>query len=74
VGQIDKLYTQDLRKAIVNACGNSLLFAVSDPDTAKYLSEKIGETQSVFGRSEPSRKSGESRPISGEFEANSRSI
>jgi type IV secretory pathway TraG/TraD family ATPase VirD4 len=47
VGQIDKLYTQDLRKAIVNACGNSLLFAVSDPDTAKYLSEKIGETEFV---------------------------
>jgi hypothetical protein len=44
VGQIDKLYAQDLRKAIVNACGNSLLFAVSDPDRAKYLSEKIGET------------------------------
>lgn len=45
LGQIEKIYTKDIRQAIVNACGNSLSFAVADPDTAKFLSEKAGETE-----------------------------
>jgi type IV conjugative transfer system coupling protein TraD len=47
VGQIDKIYSKDLRQAIVNACGNSVLFSVADPDTAKFLSEKIGDTENL---------------------------
>ncbi|HOE78449.1 MAG TPA: type IV secretion system DNA-binding domain-containing protein [Bacilli bacterium] len=45
IGQINKLYTSDVADTIVNACGTSLMFAVSDPKTAKYLSDKIGETE-----------------------------
>jgi len=45
IGQINKLYTADVADTIVNACGTSLIFAVSDPKTAKYLSDKIGETE-----------------------------
>jgi len=45
VGQINKLYTVDVADTIVNACGTSMMFAVSDPKTAKYLSDKIGETE-----------------------------
>jgi len=45
IGQINKLYTADVADTIVNACGTSLMFAVSDPKTAKYLSDKIGETE-----------------------------
>lgn len=45
IGQINKLYTPDVADTIVNACGTSMLFSVSDPKTAKYLSDKIGETE-----------------------------
>jgi hypothetical protein len=31
----------------VNACGNSVLFSVADPDTAKFVSEKIGDTENL---------------------------
>ena len=44
IGQIDKLYTEPLRQAIINACGNSIIFSVADPKTASFLSDKIGET------------------------------
>lgn len=45
VGQIDKLYGEPLRQAIINACGTAAIFSVSDPHTAKFLSAKIGETE-----------------------------
>ncbi|MDF1556378.1 MAG: type IV secretion system DNA-binding domain-containing protein, partial [Deferrisomatales bacterium] len=33
--------------AIVNACGNSVLFSVADPDTGKFVSDKIGDTENL---------------------------
>jgi type IV secretory pathway TraG/TraD family ATPase VirD4 len=45
IGQLNKLYTQDVADTIVNACGSSVMFAVSDPRTAKYLIDKIGDTE-----------------------------
>jgi type IV secretory pathway TraG/TraD family ATPase VirD4 len=45
IGQLNKLYTQDVADTIVNACGSSVMFAVSDPKTAKYLIDKIGDTE-----------------------------
>jgi type IV secretory pathway TraG/TraD family ATPase VirD4 len=45
VGQIDRTYGEKHRQAIVNACSASLLFSVADPDTAEYLSRKIGDTE-----------------------------
>ncbi len=47
IGQMDSIYTHFLRQAIVNACGSNLIFAVADPDTAKFLSEKIGDTEYI---------------------------
>jgi len=47
IGQMDKIYTHNLRQAIVNACGSNLIFSVSDPDTSKFLSEKIGDTEYI---------------------------
>jgi len=47
IGQLDKIYTQNIRQAIVNACGSNLIFAVADPITAKFLSDKIGDTEYV---------------------------
>jgi type IV secretory pathway TraG/TraD family ATPase VirD4 len=44
IGQIDKLYTEPLRQAIVNACSIHVVFSVADPKTAGFLSEKIGDT------------------------------
>jgi type IV secretory pathway TraG/TraD family ATPase VirD4 len=29
----------------VNACGSSVIFSVSDPDTAEFLSRKIGDVE-----------------------------
>jgi type IV conjugative transfer system coupling protein TraD len=47
IGQMDKIYTQNIRQAIVNACGSNLIFSVADPDTAKFLSDKIGDTEYI---------------------------
>lgn len=46
-GQIDKIYTPNGRQTIVNACGSNLIFSVADPDTARFLAEKIGETEYI---------------------------
>jgi type IV secretory pathway TraG/TraD family ATPase VirD4 len=43
IGQIDKLYTEPLRQAIVNACGMTVVFSVAEPETAAFLSKKIGD-------------------------------
>jgi type IV secretory pathway TraG/TraD family ATPase VirD4 len=45
IGQVDKLYGKEGRQTIVNACGSSVMMAVSDPDTARFLSDKIGERE-----------------------------
>ena len=45
-GKIDKIYSKDLRQSIVNACGSSVTFAVSD-QAAKTASDNIGETEYV---------------------------
>lgn len=45
IGQLDKIYTEKLRQAIVNACSGNLIFAVSDPVTARFLADKIGEIE-----------------------------
>lgn len=45
IGQLNKLYTKDVTDTIVNACGSSIMFAVADPHTAKYLIDKIGDTE-----------------------------
>ena len=44
IGQLDRLYTDKHRQAIINACGNSVIFRVSEPTTAKFLSDKIGSS------------------------------
>ncbi|MCP4156532.1 MAG: type IV secretion system DNA-binding domain-containing protein [bacterium] len=43
IGQIENIYSREIRQAIVNACRNSLILSVNDPTTAKFLSDKIGE-------------------------------
>ena len=63
IGQIDKLYTEALRQSIINACGNTVIFSVSDPKTGKFLSEKIGEisyinTDETFSMGVESSKDG----------------
>lgn len=45
LGQIDKIYGEPTRQAIVNACGTAATFSVADPKTAKFLSTKIGEIE-----------------------------
>jgi type IV conjugative transfer system coupling protein TraD len=45
IGQIDKIYTKELRQTIVNACGSNLIYSVSDPETADFFSRKLGETE-----------------------------
>jgi len=44
-GQIDKIYSPEFSQSILNACSNSILFRVSDPVTAKYLSDRVGKTE-----------------------------
>ncbi len=45
IGQIEKLYGKDLRAAIVNNCATKCMLSIGEPDTAKYLSDMIGETE-----------------------------
>ena len=45
IGQLDKIYTKELRESIVNACGSNLIFSVADPTTSKFLSDKIGDRE-----------------------------
>ncbi|MBI3578865.1 MAG: type IV secretion system DNA-binding domain-containing protein, partial [Ignavibacteriales bacterium] len=45
VGQIDKIYRHETRQSIVNACGTNVIFSVGDPDTARFLSDKVGDTE-----------------------------
>ena len=59
MGQIDKLYTEPLRQAIVNACGIHVMFSVSDPKTAGLLSEKIGDT--AYRKTDETRSMGTAR-------------
>ncbi len=44
-GQIDKIYSPEISQSILNSCGSSIIFRVSDPVTAKYLSDRIGKTE-----------------------------
>jgi type IV secretory pathway TraG/TraD family ATPase VirD4 len=45
LGQIDRLYHRDVRQTIVNACGNTAVFALADPETQAYVSRLIGEVE-----------------------------
>jgi len=45
VGSIEKTYSREVRQSITNSCATTISFAVSDPDTAKYASQRIGERE-----------------------------
>ena len=45
MGQLNKIYTEQAANTVVNACGTSVMFSVADPETADYLSRKIGDTE-----------------------------
>ncbi|ETR71249.1 MAG: Sigma 54 interacting domain protein [Candidatus Magnetoglobus multicellularis str. Araruama] len=45
IAQIDNVYGSDNRKTMLNSCGNWLIFGVSDYDTAKVCSNRIGEIE-----------------------------
>lgn len=45
VGQLDQIYGHSGRQTIVNACSSSLIFSVADPETANFLSARIGDTE-----------------------------
>jgi type IV conjugative transfer system coupling protein TraD len=45
IGQLDKIYGEATRQTIINASSTSLIFRVSDPVAAEYLSKKLGDTE-----------------------------
>ena len=47
VGQIEKIYSKEIRQAIVNAASTNVICGVADPDTAEYLARKIGKTRVI---------------------------
>ena len=47
IGQIDEKYGVNIRKTIVNAFSNYIVFAANDYDTAKFFVNKIGERKVV---------------------------
>jgi type IV secretory pathway TraG/TraD family ATPase VirD4 len=48
IGQIEAKYGKELRQSIVNACGNSIIFAVEDSDTAEFCSLKLGDVEKTI--------------------------
>lgn len=50
VGQIDSIYTKELRQAIVNAAATQVVFALSDPDAAEFAARKIGKREVIESR------------------------
>jgi type IV conjugative transfer system coupling protein TraD len=61
IGQIEEVYGKELRQTIINACGSNLIYRVSDPVTAKYLSDKIGERAVLETQENHSMGSAENR-------------
>ncbi|RJQ14437.1 hypothetical protein C4553_01115 [Candidatus Parcubacteria bacterium] len=61
IGQIEEIYGQELRQTLINACGTNLIYRVSDPVTAKYLSDKIGERAVIETQENHSMGSAENR-------------
>ena len=45
IGQLDRIYGEPTRQTIINASSTSLIFRVSDPVAAEYLSKKLGDTE-----------------------------
>jgi len=45
IGQIEKIYGKEIAQTIINSCASSFLFAVNDPNTAEFLSRKIGDRE-----------------------------
>lgn len=45
IGQLDDIYGKSVRQTILDNCGNHAIFRISDPDTAKLMEEKVGETR-----------------------------
>ena len=46
-GQIQETYGLNLRQSIVSSCASSVLYGVSDPDMAQFLSKKVGEREVI---------------------------
>ena len=45
IGQIERLYGKELTQTIINSYASSFTFTVNDPNTADFLSRKIGERE-----------------------------
>jgi type IV conjugative transfer system coupling protein TraD len=45
LGQLTKIYGEPTRQTLISASSTSLIFRVSDPVTAEYLSKKLGDTE-----------------------------
>lgn len=46
IAQLQEIYGK-MAATIINACGSSVMFGVSDPETARYLINKIGDTEFI---------------------------
>jgi type IV secretory pathway TraG/TraD family ATPase VirD4 len=45
IGQIEKVYGKESRQSIVNGCASKLILSIAEPETAKYFSDAIGQTE-----------------------------
>ena len=45
LGQLDQIYGKNGRIGIVNSAGNAAVFGLNDPETARFLSEKLGKKE-----------------------------
>ena len=45
IGQIEKVYGKESRQSIINGCASKLILSIAEPETAKYFSDAIGQTE-----------------------------
>jgi type IV secretory pathway TraG/TraD family ATPase VirD4 len=45
--QLDRIYSKEIRRSIINSCGSCVVFAVNDTETASDSSKLIGDVENL---------------------------
>ena len=47
ISQLNKIYSHDVAKTIAGLCGTKVIMSIPEPETAKYMSEFLGEKEEI---------------------------
>ena len=60
IAQLEKIYGKELARAIIGGCATKLIFNPQDPDSGKFFSDLLGETEVGYKTKSKSTSSGKS--------------